>query len=89
MLQEASSPTKYSDPSTGLLSPLIESQYVKLHKSKVKQQDARVDQFVQSRSRFMPPTNNTSSVTKLGPDSSSPTNGGSLKRSDSNGFIQL
>ena len=34
MMQEPS-PTKYSNPATGLLSPLIDSQYVKLHNKKV------------------------------------------------------
>lgn len=41
MMQDAS-PTKYQNPNNGILSPLIDSQYVVQHNKKVKQLEQKV-----------------------------------------------
>ena len=53
MLQEPS-PLKYQNPVNGILSPLIDSQYVKMHNKKVKQLEQRVDKYVQSLANKFP-----------------------------------
>ena len=45
-MQDASSPTKYSDPSTGMMASLVESKYATAHRQKVGMQDAKVGMFV-------------------------------------------
>ena len=54
MMQEATSPQKYSDPSTGVMASLVESKYRTQHLQKVSQQDKKVDLFVRSHERQLP-----------------------------------
>lgn len=53
MLQQPS-PLKYANPANGLLSPLIDSQYVQQHNKKVKQLEQRVEMYVKSHSNLLP-----------------------------------
>ena len=53
MMQEPS-PLKYQNPTTGLLSPLIDSQYVVHHNSKVKQLEQRVSMYVKAHENLLP-----------------------------------
>ena len=45
-MQDETSPTKYSDPSTGMMASLVESKYATAHRQKVGMQDAKVGMFV-------------------------------------------
>ena len=55
LMQEPSpSKSKYQNPSTGILSPLVDSHYATLHKRKVNQFDQRVDQYVRSHEQNLP-----------------------------------
>ena len=53
-MQDETSPTKYSDPSTGMMASLVESKYATAHRQKVGLQDAKVGMFVQSHERLVP-----------------------------------
>ena len=53
LLQEPNT-RKYANPSNGILSPLIDSQYVVMHNKKVKQLEQRVDAYVKSHEGLLP-----------------------------------
>ena len=45
-MQDETSPSKFSDPSTGMLASLVESKYATAHRQKVGMQDAKVGMYV-------------------------------------------
>ena len=58
---------KYANPSSGILSPLIDSSYVQMHNKKVKQLEQRVDQYVKSHKEMSPLKGASTSPRELSP----------------------
>jgi hypothetical protein len=90
MMQD-SSPLKYQNPANGLLSPLIDSMYVKQHNQKVKLLEQRVDRFVQSNSNLLPSQMQNNPYRRKGhsPSKQSTDHTTEMSRTDSKGLLDL
>lgn len=84
---QAPSPSKYQNPQTGMLSPLIDSQYVVQHNAKLKQLEQRIDRYTKNFIDVLPSEVTGSPARARGQPSK--TTDMTLKRNDSSGLLDL
>lgn len=84
---QAPSPSKYQNPQTGMLSPLIDSQYVVQHNAKLKQLEQRIDRYTKNFIDVLPSEVTGCPARARGQPSK--TTDMTLKRNDSSGLLDL